>query len=132
MNSVSGVSFRGCETAGSIGYKIRNTEPDNKQGSVSLFEKPEQDVVAFRGSDKKSSKAGKVALGVLGTAALIVALLAGGNYANKKGALDKLADGGFAKKILTPVLEFCGKACDKAVALGTKALNAVKGLFKKH
>ena len=84
---ITGVSFRGSETAGSVSDRKIETSKQETAGSVGARKNQEsiftvdnelkQDTVCFRGreGEQKKTSTTTVVLGTLGTAALVVGLL---------------------------------------------------------
>ena len=128
--SISCVSFRGGETAGSAAYRGNVRTKNSEQPTAQA---PEAQV-NFRGYDeygqKKKSKAVPIILGVSATA---VAAIIGMGYAHKTDALSKLSDGKI-KDFLSktkPMLETCDKWCTATKDTAVKAWEKVKGWFGK-
>ncbi len=120
---VTGVSFRGGETTGSVADRKIETAKQETTGGVgarknqdSIFtvdNEPKQDTVCFRGAyeePKKETSTTKVVLGTLATAATVVGLL---GLAHKYDVVGKISNEKVQKFLrhTDTVTENCYKAC---------------------
>lgn len=120
---ISGVSFRGGETVGSVSDRKPETSKQETTGGVgvrknndSIFavdNEPKQDTVCFRGYEDKQKKnsVGGVVFGTLVTAAAVVGLL---GLAHKYDVVNKYIKNPKAKDILGKadvVTEPCHRVC---------------------
>lgn len=100
--NINHVSFYGGETAGSVGK--RNLEPEIQ------ITTPEKDTVNFKGRNyDEGSSTGSTILGFIGAAALIVGGL---GYAHKTGLTGKIKNvkiQEYAEKIAEPCYNLCSK-----------------------
>ncbi len=145
MYSISNVSFRGGETAGSIsklrasqnGISFRSSGGETA-GSISNNDLPKPNPcptcggVSFRGRDYEEKK-GMSALGVIGTlAAVSAAAVVGLAYTHKTGIIGKMKDGKFKDllKKIEPATEQCYKWCKIAKDKGLEYWNKFIGMFK--
>ncbi len=117
------VTFKGSETAGSVGVRSVNNVSRNSL----LIQSPESDAVSFKGRDNDCSSAGSTLFKGAASIALVIGAL---GLAHKKNVFAKLENANL-KKYINNVTEPCYNLCRKTKEWGVSLYNKIKSIFSK-